>query len=67
MTHAERCKESVACYASVLAQTIREGRMNMGAFEGLIETFMDTPAYSGLNKSELMELAKSFIGGSDVR
>lgn len=61
MTHEEVCRERVAIYATDLAERIRAGKLNASAFEGLIWSYIDQPSFSGINKRELMTLAKRYV------
>lgn len=55
--HNMRCKESVAKRADELAAAIRNGTLNASVFERLMLSFIDQPAFSLMDKRELMKIA----------
>jgi hypothetical protein len=44
MSHYNNCAESVAEFAHVLSSRVRKGEINASAFEGLIDSFIESSA-----------------------
>ena len=59
-THYEICAEQVAEHASHLARQVRGGELNASAFEGLIDSYLDQPAYCDC-RVRLKEIAMRFL------
>lgn len=68
MSHIERCRAEVHRQAAHLADAIIFGRMNASAFEGIIYSFVEQPAYPKDARGDLikeaLELARAL--GADV-
>jgi hypothetical protein len=59
-THYEICAEHVAEHASQLARQVRADKLNASAFEGLIDSYLDQPAYRDC-RAKLKEIAMRFL------
>lgn len=61
MSHSERVRQNLARYAMFLAQSIKKGKLNASAFDGLIDSFLNQPAYSMCHRRDLLKFAQTLL------
>lgn len=60
-SHGWRATEAVCEYGYQLAMKVRAGELNVSVVEGLVEGYISQPAYSLMNKMELMRQGMKFL------
>lgn len=62
-SHWTACCARVINRADSLADAIRKGTMNASAWEGVMESFIDQPAYPREWHADLLDVARERIAG----
>lgn len=62
-THWDQCRAHVLQYADALVESIKVGKLNASACEGLIGSYLQQSAYSNVNRPKLLALALERIDG----
>ena len=57
MSHFEKCCASMINQADMLIERIKNQKLNVGAFEGLMSSFLDRPAYYPEWRDPLLTMA----------
>ena len=61
-----QCRASILSYADHLVSEVKDGRLNEAAFEGLITSKLDAPAYDVTFRDRLLALAMQRLTGRPI-
>lgn len=62
MDHLLQCRERAIEHANALRERVNAGKLNAGAVEGLMVTYLDQPAFEPEQRADLLQRALQYIG-----